>query len=514
MGSKEQSPEFADLVAREIQQVAGHAQQTDQQWTAIKSRLAAQRLLLLPYQLAFLQDTSKRKVVSATRRAGKTYAVRYAAAEAVAANPWSNRRKAQPVVQYVAQTQKKALDLFWKPFRMLCDDVGMEAHWDDHNLRAEFSNGVLVRAAGVNTGFDIENYRGDAYARVIADEAGTYGPKVEALVQEAFGMALADYGGDIWLIGTPGRVKVGYFFEACNGLRPFDEGWSVHPGWTFLNNTSFPVETRTDEWIRANVGPLDSPRVRREAFGEWVTDSSTLVYRCSEANTHVGRLPPDHDWRFVLGMDLGFRDPTAFVVIAYSPTHSCAYVVHAEAHPHLLPSQIAEKIVSLDLAYGHFHCVVVDTGGSMARSTYEEWVKRFPSMSFRPAQKSPGYKYGAIEHLNSDLAALRLKVCEGTPSALVREWTELPWDDGEADDDKGVRHDGVQHEHKGFHNHLSDACLYAFMECRHYRSKKAAPPEEFSRADSLARAQQDAKLNAIAKAQQPKRFEYGRIKQR
>lgn len=514
--SYQHSSEWEELVASEIEAQLHSATQTADEWALIQRKLAALRTELFPYQLKFLSDPAKKKAVSAPRRTGKTFTVRQAAAEAVAAKPWLNPRKAQPVVQYVAQTQKKALDLFWKPFKQICAEVGMKAHFDDHNLRAEFSNGVLVRAAGVNTGFDIENYRGDAYTRVILDEVGSYGPKVESLVQEAFGMAMADYSGDLWAISSPGRVKAGYFYQIISGKRPEEEGWSVHPGWSFLDNLSIAESERSYDWVRRNVGPLDSAKVRREAFGEWVTDANTLVYRFIDDNfSSEPQLPAGHEWRFVLGVDLGWHDPTAFVVVAYSSTHQTAFVVHAESHQHLLPSQQVEKIVRLNQEFGGFYVVAVDTGGSNARNTYEEWVRRFPHLPFRPANKAPGYKYGAIEHLNSDLHVGSLKVLKGRAEGLVQEWRELPWDeDDTASDTAYQRHDRGLKEHSGFANHESDACLYAFMECRHYRSKKQAPKTALAHTPAVLQSLNDRYLaDRWARATQKSAFTYNKLKQ-
>ena len=374
-GPKPQVSEFDRLLETQILKQAGQSQTSRSAFQQAKQRLLARRATLFPMQLAFIMSPAKKKAAVCTRRAGKTFACRHLAAEAVVNSEWSDRQKAQPVVQYITTTRAKALDLFWTPFKELCREIGLEAHWDDHSLRAQFPNGVLVRAGGCDDREAIESYRGDAYVLVIVDEAASLGVRAEELVVAGISMALADYGGTIAMIGTPGQVQAGIFYQVyCNNR----EGWEKPFKWSYMTNTAFPPEVRTDQWVRENIGPLDSPKVLREAYGEWVPDSSTLVYSGYEESKVKwdGKLPEGHQWRYILGMDLGWNDPTAFVVGAYAKTHPNLYIVFSESAPHLLPTQVAERILALQARF-QITRIVVDYAGATTKGNMAEWNMRY-----------------------------------------------------------------------------------------------------------------------------------------
>lgn len=507
------SPSSFDAFVDEEVATATQATQV-RSWTEVQRSLLSLRVELLPHQAQALTRVGKdgrpvkRKVVSTSRRSGKTYFTRHEVAEKVAFSSWADTRKAQPVVQYIAPTQKKCIDLFWTPFKNICARVGMDAHWDDSNLRAQFSNGVLVRAAGVDTGFDIEKYRGDAYVHAALDEAASYGSKVKALIVEGLGMAMGDYGGSITITGTPGKTMSGYFYRALKGLEP---GWHAEPCWSFMDNYHLPAEMRSWNWVKENLGALDSPRVRREAFGEWVTDASTLVYYGYEAqrNSAPG-LPAGHEWKFILGCDFGWRDDTAFVVVAYAKTHPHLFVVLAESAPHMLPDDIFARIAQLKQQYA-LSRIVADLSGSTTKGLVTQWNRR-SGLGIVGAAKAPNYKNSAIGFVNADLHNGRVRLLPGAQK-LADEWAVLPWDDDKEDEDAEFeRHDGASKEHAGFPNHNSDAFLYAHMEARHYRNSKIEEPAPVGSPQYFNQRMLEAKQRAILQMTQAKRgWKYGKL---
>lgn len=504
-GSPPPVSEFDRLLENQIQKQFGTSHSAQSQFAQAKQRLLARRSTLFPMQLAFIESPVKKKAAVCTRRAGKTFACRHLAAEAVVNNGWTDRQKAQPVVQYITTTRAKALDLFWTPFKELCREIGLDAHWDDHSLRAQFPNGVLVRAGGCDDREAIESYRGDAYVLVIVDEAASLGARAEELVVAGISMALADYDGTIAMIGTPGQVQAGIFYKIYCGEQP---GWEKPFKWSYMTNTSFPESVRTDDWVRENIGPLDSPKVLREAYGEWVPDNSTLVYSGYEAakTQWDGKLPAGHQWRYILGLDLGYNDPTAFVVVAYARTHQSLYVVFSESTPHLLPTQIAERVVALQARFQGLSRIVVDTGGSMARSNMEEWNRRY-NFGMIAAEKTK--KLDFIEHLNSEFYRGLIKIHPNS-TKLRNQLATLPW--AELDPEQ-VRHDTKQSlkEHAGFENHETDAFLYAFRESLHYRSKVPTADEPYGTEEWHRLQQLHAKRQALITAGKPAKFSYSKL---
>ena len=91
----------------------------------------------------------------------------------------------------------------------------------------------------------------------------------------------------------------------------------------------------------------------------------------------------------------------------------------------------------------------------------EEFRQRW-ALPIRPAEKRNKDSY--IELMNSDLACGHIQVEEESP--LVEEWKLLQWDEDRRKEDPR------------FENHLSDACLYAWRESKHYTYvEELAPPK-------------------------------------
>jgi hypothetical protein len=500
--SSKATSDFDNLIETEVRKVTSGSVTAVDAIALARARLTARRSTLFPSQLAFLNDPSKKKAAICTRRAGKTFACRHLVAEAVVNNAWTDRSRVQPIIQYITTTRAKAVDLFWTPFKALCQEVGLDAHWDDHQLRATFPNGVLVRGGGADDKQELEKYLGDAYPLVVIDEAASFGPLIEDLVVSKLSAAMIDFDGTIAMIGTPGQSQSGMFYKVYQGVVP---GWSKAHRWSYMTNTSFPEAVRTPAWIENNIGPLTSPRVQREYFGEWVTDAASLVYQTDESKIGWdGILPKGHEWRYALGVDVGFRDPCAFVVGAFAKTHPTLFIVHAGQQSHMLPTQVEAEIARLKAKY-QITRIVMDTGGSMARNNMEEWNRR-SAFGIMPAEKKN--KYDFIEHMNGEFYLGRIKV-HPSLGDLKQEWRCLVWEDADASSE-GVRHDGKPKEHPGFPNHMSDAALYMFRESTHYKAKSPIAEVMPGEKDYERVQQLKAKQAAMAAAGK-KGWKYGRF---
>lgn len=483
--------DFNHLLRQEVSKKTASAVEQIDQMAKAAAALLARRQILSPTQKRFVESEATRKAASCTRRAGKTFGCVQLILEAVCAHPWADPNKSQPVVQVIGTTVKDVKRLFWEPLKAVARQVGLVGVWDDHAGVADFPNGCTVRLGGASDKESIDGYRGSSYVLVVIDEAASFGPKMETLVMESISMALTDYNGTIAMVGSPGKVRVGMFYEVATGQRAA-EGWVVFE-WSYFENDSLDAEVRTVEWIIRTQGPLDSPKVRRECFGEWVADGASLVYKFNPATGYFdGKLPANHDWRYVLGIDLGYIDDTAFSIIAHSPTSPYMYLVHAESAPHMLPTQIAERIVELRNKY-NFKRIVCDGAGATTKGNMIEWNRRY-GFGMTAVQKQNKVEY--IEHMNSDFYQGKLKVYPGCP--VVKDWEQLIWND----DPNSVRQDGTPTEHKGFANHLADATLYAFRESMHFRGREPTPMPEIGTQAYLNKFESDARLKYLKSAKQ------------
>ena len=140
------------------------------------------------------------------------------------------------------------------------------------------------------------------------------------------------------MIGTPTAACSGFFYEASTGLRP---GFSQHH-WTILENSYIPHAGEYLDKKRESKGwGDDNPVYLREWCGRWVRSDDSLVYRYHSHNI-VDGLPDDHDFEYILGVDLGYHDATAFVVMAYSRDLPYVFIVDCQKQSKMLPTDIAE----------------------------------------------------------------------------------------------------------------------------------------------------------------------------
>ena len=125
----------------------------------------------------------------------------------------------------------------------------------------------------------------------------------------------------------------------------------------------------------------------------------------------------------------------------------------------MITSEIAEIIEDLNYRY-NFTSMVCDTGG-LGKSMVEEMRRRY-ALPLKAAEKRNKFAY--VEYFNDGLRTERIKVLSG--SEIFDEWDLLQWNENRNKEDDR------------FENHLSDAALYGWRECRHYMYEEGIPPAE------------------------------------
>jgi len=88
-------------------------------------------------------------------------------------------------------------------------------------------------------------------------------------------------------------------------------------------------------------------------------------------------LPADDEWEYVLGLDLGYIDSTAFVICAYSTASGTLVVVESFKKTKLLPSDVAQIVSDLDSQF-RFETIVADAGG-LGKAYVAEMTERCTS---------------------------------------------------------------------------------------------------------------------------------------
>lgn len=426
--------------------------------------------LLFPKQRRFVEDKSRLIAAKCSRRAGKSHGAATKLVIAALKFPGST-----PL--YVTMARERAKQIIWPALEEINERYNLEMDFKLHTGEVRFPNGSIILISGAGSRREVEKCRGLKYPVVIVDEAQVFSKDLfDYMVDEVFAPAVLDYRGQIMATGTPNAACAGAFFDITTGA---EQGWSIHE-WTLDDNPFLfkSLESGEDDppfadmleeelelickrrgWTRQHSGFL------REYRGMWVRDDSDLVFAVDPNNIYVSGLDPTVDWEYVLGVDVGYEDPMAFVVLAYSEDNGQVVVVESYTEEHMIPSQAAAEVQRIMERYPRIDDVVVDAGG--AGKGYAEEMKQRWDIPVIAAKKTEKTVY--LEFLNGDLRTGALKVLD-TCRGLVQEMSLLQWNSRKKDR-------GVFDYDKAYADHQCDALLYAWRLCRHheYEAKKVLP---------------------------------------
>jgi hypothetical protein len=468
--------------------------ETGAQWGDYYRAQAAQiRERLFPQQRDFIEDPSRTKAALCPRRAGKSVAsVSYMLDVALC--------KPDAQVLYITLTRGTAKRIAWselKKLNRMFDLVDPQKGFHETDLIMRFENGSVIQLAGCETMADVEKFRGGQYDLVIIDECASMNAELfMSLIVDAIMPTLSDRKGTLAIIGTPGRTLVGPFYEATGPVafkvgphpdqkqfpgiryvmsRPYEErredkwddvmfSYSFHR-WMTKDNVANPGIWEDQQRIKVMNGWADDhPQWRREYLGQWVADDSGFVYRYSadrndwEPNTKAENqwgLPDDHEWRFVIGIDLGYDDDTAIEVAAWSETSPDFYHLGVGVNmPGLDVAQLAAEVARLADEFDP-DVIVADRGG-LGKMVVETLNRQY-GLPVEAAEKSE--KRDHIELLNSDLLRGRCKIRKG--STLAYQMSILQWDE---------RNPKI--EDRDTPNHACDAFVYVWRYCYHHFNRK------------------------------------------
>jgi hypothetical protein len=436
--------------------------------TRVETVLGAEDALF-GVQRAFVEDTAQFVAACCSRRAGKSIGL-------VHKHLRSGRKFPGSTSFYITNTRRQAERGFWAQGLVpTLKRLDIPHKLNQNELSCTFPNGSRILLGGANDLQEIETYRGTKTPLVTIDEAQSVRGFISTLIDDIFLPQLADYGseGQILLTGTPNPSALGYFHEATTGTRPDAEGWSVHR-WTMFDNPHMPDPAGFLARYLVRRGWTEGdPKIQREFFGRWVRDSEGLVYPFERKNL-VQFLPEgfprEGGWCFILGLDPGYRDATAFVVLAFSERLAQILLVESFQKTGLIPDAVAVEVEQLQERYD-FDAIVVDAGG-LGKAYAETMIQKY-GISAEVAQKTQ--KNTAIQHLNGDLRAGVLRALVPANEDLLHDASLLQWDYEKVE--KAGR-EKVSWEDLRIDDrtpdHLLDAMLYAHRKCRAYMNSGEA----------------------------------------
>jgi len=134
---------------------------------------------------------------------------------------------------YITLSRKNAKRIIWRELLKLVKEFKLDCVVDKVELSITFPHQTgdsVIYVTGAKDEAEIEKFRGLALYKVYIDECQSFREYIQELVDDVIEPALFDHDGSLTLIGTPGPVCGGYFYDACHG-----DGWSHHK-WTLHDN--------------------------------------------------------------------------------------------------------------------------------------------------------------------------------------------------------------------------------------------------------------------------------------
>ena len=445
-------------------------------------------------QVDFIEDPSRLKLALCTRRAGKSFGDGLYLFKTAYENP-------RCTVVYFGLTRLTAKYVMWRPVLDRINrefNIGAKPNLSD--LSWELPNGSVIYLLGVDSNEDeMRKAFGQKFKLVVVDEAALYRIDLKSLVYSVLQPATADEQGTICLTGMPSNLKRGLFFQLTK--EALDDGkekkfvfdwlepkkrwkvvdrengaeWSGH-FWTAFDNPHMRAQWQKeiDEKKRNNPRIEETPFFQQEYLGQWVVDRDKWVYKFdAERNTYDTLPEYDRgDWHYILGVDLGYEDDTAFTVMAYHDHDPTAYVVESWGEAKLDITDVVGHIKSAMIRYPGIGDIVVDGSNKQAveemKRRHDLWFMSSVQKKYKVGNSRPA-KANMIEVMNADFIMGRIKVHAERCKSLIDEYENLIWDD---------RKDGLgpRQEHPGCSNHRCDSALYAWMSVYSYLSEIAETP--------------------------------------
>lgn len=413
-------------------------------------------------QLEFIKDPSKRKKLCLTRRSGKSTTIGLYLVNDALNNPQSN-------YLYVGLTKGSAKKTIWKDiFQVIILKLNVPAKLVGLEIR--FDNGSIIHIGGADSDYkQMEKLRGQKYRIAVVDECQSFTQDLKELVESIIVPTLTDIKGTLCMIGTPGNEQGLHYWWQINDPKNQTGVWKDFQ-WTWKDNPFVRdnIKTYLEELITQDPNIVNTTSYRQEWLGEWVIEDNARVYKATKEINYIDSLPYgllNNNSIYLLSVDLGYVDATAFVVSCYNQSFdNKMYVLESKKISKLTISAVADKIKEYENRY-NFRKMVVDAANKQA----VEEMRLIHGLPLWAAEKQG--KEAHISLLNSDFQTGRVLILKDTNAELIVELETLIW--SQRDLLLGKHKEDARKD-----NHLTDALLYAHHDSRHfwYEVKKVINP--------------------------------------
>ncbi len=390
-------------------------------------------------QRQFIRDEARQKALFCTRRSSKSFSGGLLLEDTALRYPGCN-------VLFIGLTRASAKAIIWKDIIQIIDrKYGLKGRPNQADLTMTLPNGSLIAITGIDADEnEMKKLLGRKYKLVVIDEASMYTIDLRNLVYGILGPAVVDEDGTIVLLGTASDFPRGLFYDITTGR---ERGWKLYEWSAFDNPYVAKQWASAIEKIRTERPEyMETPQYKQWFLNQWVIDDQKLVYRFSMEKNLIKALPmlPHGGWTYVLGVDTGWEDDSAFVLTAYHEHDPHLYIISIFKQKKMTFDDVANKIQDF-MKSGQMapHKIVIDGANKQG----VESMRVRSNIPFEYADKQD--KITFIELCNSDLIQGRIKIIDTADNRpLWQEMSSLVW---VSDGDK-IRY--PKKEHPSLPNHL------------------------------------------------------------
>lgn len=281
-------------------------------------------------------------VINCTRRGGKTFTLATIASEVAIQNPGSQIHFAAP---FQNQVKEYLLPIFNTLFQDCPEDL--KPKWRPNEGKFTFPNESYIKLCGCNNQ-QFNNLRGNKSDFFIIDEARDV-DDLEAIVKDvALPQLLSSkyLGKKIILPSTPPSTPdhpYKLYAEKAKANNAYSE-YTIDQTWYLKEEIEKFIE---------EMGGRNSTRCQRELFCKFVTDASLQIIPEWDSGLYVQEVKEDDYFQFYFvleGMDVGYRDFTAWIIGYYSFLDAKLYIKNeiAMRENEFRTDKLAERIKAVE----------------------------------------------------------------------------------------------------------------------------------------------------------------------
>ena len=324
-------------------------------------------------------------------------------------------------VAYINLTFTNAVEQIFELIVDYANSIGFSINFKSKSEGViRFNNGSRIKITGNSNNSEADKLRGFNCRLAIIDEIG-HQRNIDYLVNEILVPQMADYtDSTLLLTGTPSRVPNHFSTRIFNSDNEYKK---YH--FTMLDNPFIPNPRKLIEEEAANKGMgINTPFIRREYFGEFVSDLEAIVFKDYKTYKELPDLTDFNPIGINIGGDYGYKDYNGIVTVIYNKEK--AIVLKEDKFNKANVSKIIEKMLShYDFAVG----LTKKYGWNIPVKIYADYNEESITKELMIKYKVPAfncYKYDkayAIEKLAEMSRTGRLLVPEGGLCADEMEQT-------------------------------------------------------------------------------------------